>query len=149
MDKWLESPDAIGAVDAIFAGVGLEHGRRATRSGSWKDGERIKQPKSSVGAKPVKARSAGVVSVDAWVEYPWLRAGFSTRQGGASTAYGDGEQNLGWTKEDLPETVTILEGLRNKFGSTAEISYSQGAQLKRKFPSMFDLLFRVKAEAVW
>jgi YfiH family protein len=107
MDKWLESPDAIGAVDAIFAGVGLEHGRRATRSGSWKDGERIKQPKSSVGAKPVKPRSAGVVSVDAWVEYPWLRAGFSTRQGGASTAYGDGEQNLGWTKEDLAETVAV------------------------------------------
>ena len=52
-------------------------------------------------------------------------------------------------QENLPETVTILEGLRNKFGSAAEISYLQGAQLKRKFPSMFDAIFRIKPEPVW
>lgn len=52
-------------------------------------------------------------------------------------------------QEDLPETVTVLEGLRNKFGSEADISYSQGAQLKRKFPSMFDAIFRVKPEPAW
>jgi YfiH family protein len=46
--------------------------------------------------------------VPAWEQYPWLRAGFSTRQGGRTTAYGlgdVGELNLGWTKEDDPEIV--------------------------------------------
>jgi len=109
---WLESPEAIGAVDAIFAGVGLEHGRRVTRAGSWKDGERVKQakgglpPASSPAASGKAARLvAGVVRVPQWERWPWLRAGFSTRQGGGSTAYGDGEQNLGWTNEDEAETV--------------------------------------------
>jgi polyphenol oxidase len=51
---------------------------------------------------------AGVVRVAGWKEYPWLRAGFSTRVGGGSTVYGQsvyglggvGELNLGWTAED-------------------------------------------------
>jgi YfiH family protein len=50
----------------------------------------------------------GVVNVTAWEKFPWLRAGFSTRQGGESTAYsagGVGEQNLGWTAEDVAATV--------------------------------------------
>jgi YfiH family protein len=54
----------------------------------------------------------GVVMIEAWHHLPWLRAGFSTRQGGQTTVYsGDGaggggtpEQNLGWTPED-PSTV--------------------------------------------
>lgn len=41
-----------------------------------------------------------LVRVTGWEKFAWLRAGFSTRQGGASAAYGDGEQNLGWTPED-------------------------------------------------
>ena len=51
---------------------------------------------------------AGVVKIAAWRELPWLLAGFSTRQGGGSTAYGAGEvgeQNLGWTAEDPATTV--------------------------------------------
>ena len=55
----------------------------------------------------------GVVEVAGWERYPWLRAGFSTRQGGGTTAYADGgphspgsaELNLGWTKEDSAEVV--------------------------------------------
>jgi hypothetical protein len=50
----------------------------------------------------------GLERVPAWEQYPWLRAGFSTRQGGRTTAYslGEvGELNLGWTKEDDPEIV--------------------------------------------
>jgi len=50
----------------------------------------------------------GVLKVAGWERYPWLRAGFSTRQGGGSAAYADdgpGEQNLGWTKEDSAEVV--------------------------------------------
>jgi YfiH family protein len=50
--------------------------------------------------------TAGVVQVHEWGKYPWLRAGFSTRQGGQTAAYGgDGEQNLGWTAEDDPTVV--------------------------------------------
>ena len=48
---------------------------------------------------------AGIVSVPGWQKYTWLRAGFSTRQGGSSLVYGAGEQNLGWTAEDEPAVV--------------------------------------------
>lgn len=52
----------------------------------------------------------GVIKVAAWGEYPWLRAGFSTRLGGQTLAYSGssglaGELNLGWTAEDDPEIV--------------------------------------------
>ena len=47
----------------------------------------------------------GLVRVDAWAGLPWLRAGFSTRQGGGSNAYGQGEQNLGWTDADSADIV--------------------------------------------
>ena len=53
--------------------------------------------------RPQKA--PGVVRIKEWEKFPWLRAGFSTRQGGGSVAYGEGELNLGWTAEDAPETV--------------------------------------------
>jgi YfiH family protein len=109
MTKWLESNEAIGAVDAILANVGLEHGRRATRVGSWMQGERVRQPKSSAGAATAGGRrAAGVVRIAEWDKFPWLRAGFSTRQGDGSTAYSFGEvaeQNLGWTSEDDPKVV--------------------------------------------
>ena len=50
----------------------------------------------------------GIVKVPAWNAHPWLIAGFSTRQGGLSTAYAAGgppEQNLGYTPEDDPATI--------------------------------------------
>jgi len=107
MTDWLESPEAIGAVDAIFAGVGLEHGSRSTLAGSWKNGYRVKHPKASSPKTQSAAakRAAGIVRIPEWERWPWLQAGFSTRQGGASTAYGDGEQNLGWTREDEADVV--------------------------------------------
>ena len=49
--------------------------------------------------------ASSIVRIPDWARYPWLRAGFSTRQGGATTAYGPSEQNLGWTPEDPPATV--------------------------------------------
>jgi YfiH family protein len=63
----------------------------------------------------------GLVKVNSWREYAWLRAGFSTRGGGGSTAYssdGVGEQNLGWTAEDRPENV--MENRRQFLGIVAE-----------------------------
>jgi YfiH family protein len=56
-----------------------------------------------------------VVTVAGWDRYPWLRAGFSTRQGGRTAVYGDadrGTQNLGWTKDDAAE---IVAGNRQRF----------------------------------
>jgi beta-glucosidase len=52
-------------------------------------------------------------------------------------------------QEDLPETVTILAGLRNKLGSGAEISYAPGVQIRRKFPSFFDAIFHLKTAPLW
>lgn len=45
-------------------------------------------------------------TLKAWQPHSWLRAGFSTRQGGETHVYGaPHEMNLGWTKEDDPATV--------------------------------------------
>ena len=55
-----------------------------------------------------------------------------------------------WTMQfDLPETVTVLAGLRNAVGSRAEVHYAQGVQIARKFPSFFDNIQRVKPETPW
>jgi YfiH family protein len=97
-----------------LASVGMKHGRRATRKGAWKNGERVKSKKQKVEAaatSPAKKRAGKrsgdvrVVRVPGWERFPWLAAGFSTRLGGGSTAYGDGEQNLGWTEQDSEENV--------------------------------------------
>ena len=47
----------------------------------------------------------GILRVEDWKQYPWLRHGFSTRASGVSTAYGGRSLNLGWTKEDDPALV--------------------------------------------
>ncbi len=47
----------------------------------------------------------GILRVPGWERFRWLRAGFSTRQGGRSSSYGPAEQNLGWTAEDDPAVV--------------------------------------------
>lgn len=107
---WRESPEAIAAVDALFASIGLEHGRRATRAGTWQDGERIRHRRtSSVNPRPAAKkprRAPGVVRPAGWEAFPWLHAGFSTREGGATSVYGNsGDLNLGWTATDPAETV--------------------------------------------
>ncbi len=53
----------------------------------------------------------GLVNVPGWEPYPWLLAGFSTREGGVSTAYAAGgppEQNLGYTPQEDPLQVTTM-----------------------------------------
>jgi len=65
---------------------------------------------------------AGTVHIPEWQRFSWLRAGFSTRAGGATSAYGvDGEQNLGWTSEDNPAIVAanrlrFVEGVAEEPG---------------------------------
>jgi hypothetical protein len=108
-DPRLETPEAIAAVDAIFAAVGMEHGRRATRTGAWADGERVKARRQTPAKAPASRKAPGIERVPGWEKYPWLRAGFSTRLNGASMAYnfgeGAGELNLGWTSADPAEIV--------------------------------------------
>ncbi len=106
----MESPEAIAAVDALFASIGLEHGRRATRGGTWKHGERVRVRRtSSVNPRPAPKkpqRAPGLLLPAGWEAYPWLRAGFSTRQGGTTTAFGNaGDLNLGWNVNDPAKTV--------------------------------------------
>lgn len=107
---WRESPEAIAAVDALFASIGLEHGRRATRAGTWAAGERIRSRRTSAITPRTSAkkprRAPGVIRPAGWERFPWLHAGFSTREGGATTAYGyPGDLNLGWTASDPTPTV--------------------------------------------
>jgi YfiH family protein len=47
-----------------------------------------------------------ILRIPGWREIPWLRHGFSTRDGGVSSVYGAaGLLNLGWTREDDPGAV--------------------------------------------
>jgi len=63
------------------------------------------------------AYAPGLIRVPEWDSFPWLRAAFSTRLGGATSVYGlPGEQNLGWTAEDDP---AIVAGNRRRFVAAA------------------------------
>ncbi len=111
---FLESPEAIAVVDDILAGVGLSHGSRATRSGSWSDGAR-----KPVGRKKDAALKAAVapkekpqpLTVPALSAAPALVHGFSTRIGGVSRCYRPylpaklGDLNLGFITHDDPKNV--------------------------------------------
>ena len=87
--------------EATFAAAGLTQGRRRSSTPISTN------PKSSPPNTTRRSRP-GFVTVPAWTKHPWLIAGFSTRQGGLSTAYAAGgppEQNLGYTPEDDPATI--------------------------------------------
>jgi YfiH family protein len=106
---WIESEEAIAAVDSLLGAVGLEHGRRASRAGTWLAGERKARPRASSSAKKESSGDAlALLRVSAFDALPWLEYGFSNRSGGVSTIYSGGargELNLGWTKEDDPAAV--------------------------------------------
>jgi YfiH family protein len=46
-----------------------------------------------------------VVRIPRWNRFDWLRHGFSTRVGGVSSVYGDGDLNLGFTRDDSLDRV--------------------------------------------
>lgn len=55
----------------------------------------------------------------------------------------------GWTVEGLfgksqSHPVTVLAGIRNKLGSSAEINYAPGPRIQRLYPSMIDMLMHKK-----
>ena len=71
-----------------------------------------------------RAAEPEIVQVPGWRQYPWLRAGFSTRFAGSSSAYGEGELNLGWTKEDDPALVA-----RNRAAFVRAVAERRAAEL--------------------
>lgn len=110
----LESPEAIAVVDDILAGVGLQHGTRSSRKGSWSDGERRpvgrkKDAAAKAAATPVEQPSP--VLVPALTACEKLVHGFSTRGGGVTRCYRPhlpettGDLNLGFTRHDEAENV--------------------------------------------
>ena len=133
MGNWQQSAEAISAVDRVLASVGMKHGRRATRKGTWKNGERVKFKKQKVekaASARVKQRAGKhfgdlrVARVPGWEKFPWLMAGFSTRRGGVSAAYGESEQNLGWTGQDPEENVA-----ENRCGFVETVAGKAGVEL--------------------
>src|ERR1035441_10145200 len=129
---WAESAEAIAEVDELLAQVGLDHGRRKTRAGAGKRGERQSPASKSALEPPKKARqTAGrmvpVVRAVGWEKYAWLRHGFSTRAGGISPIYGHGSLNslnLGWTQQDDPANVA-----RNRSRFLSEVAGGAAARL--------------------
>ncbi len=67
-------------------------------------------PRSSTLGWALPEPTPGWMPVPAWVSFPWLRAGFSVRQGGVSQVYGPDEQNLSWTAEDDAARVAANRG---------------------------------------
>lgn len=104
----MSTRQTIAEVDAIFASVGLQHGRRASRKGAWSSGERTGVGTGAIRRPRLAAAAQGpsIVQIPGWDKLPWLRHGFSTRLGGASKVYGPGELNLGWTAADNPKLVS-------------------------------------------
>ncbi len=55
---------------------------------------------------PVKAKNQlKILHAGQLIKLPWLIHGFSTREGGSSRAYGKGDLNLGFTKDDSRAAV--------------------------------------------
>ena len=50
---------------------------------------------------------------------------------------------------DVNETVTVLQALRQQSKPDVQIEYAQGAQIARKFPSPFDALLKGKRPVPW
>ncbi|MGI4756087.1 MAG: peptidoglycan editing factor PgeF [Janthinobacterium lividum] len=110
----LESPEAIAVVDDILAGVGLQHGSRASRRNTWAGGERRpvgKKKDAAAKASAEPAEQPQPVTISALRQCEGLVHGFSTRAGGVSRCYrpwlpeGTGDLNLGFTAHDDPDHV--------------------------------------------
>ena len=120
-----ETPEAIGAVDELLAGVGLKHGRRLIRRDSLR--YRRQEPAELQESPPTELAAHRDGRVEVLVVSRWQKAhvphAFSTRRGGVSTAYrgegvpaadrkemSPGEMNLGLTEAD--EAANVLENRR-------------------------------------
>jgi len=50
---------------------------------------------------------------------------------------------------DPKETVTVLTGVKNKFGSQVEVDYAPGVQISRKYRSLFDEIMHIEPQQPW
>jgi YfiH family protein len=76
-----------------------------------------------------KGLMAGIERVRGWNAYPWLRHGFSTREGGVSTVYGASCSNLGWTKDD--DSALVAENRRRFLAECEEGSRFQAVTMRQ------------------
>lgn len=112
---YLESPQAIAVVDDILAGVGLSHGTRSSRKGSWHHGERRPVGRKKNLAEEAKRKPAAKLELEhspLLAKFDDVVHAFSTRAGGVSRVYrphipaSKGDLNLGFTKHDERANVT-------------------------------------------
>lgn len=110
----LKENEQIANLDALFNSVGLTRHRRNGKPNVLKRArqqpltpEELKRPQNALHHQG--AKGPHWLSVPGWEKYDWLWHGFSTRQGGVSTAYAvedaPGEMNLGFTADDSRENV--------------------------------------------
>ena len=101
-------------IDALFESVGLTRHRRNGKPNVLKRArqlvltpEELKRPLNAVHHS--SAKGPHWLTVPGWEKHKWLWHGFTTRQGGVSTAYSvegaPGELNLGFTADDSRENV--------------------------------------------
>jgi YfiH family protein len=104
----------LAKLDAIYASAGLTRHRRGGKANVLKRArqqvltpEELKRPLNAVHHQ--SAKGPHWLSVPGWEKYEWLWHGFTTRQGGLSTAYAPegepGELNLGFTADDSRKNV--------------------------------------------
>ena len=113
MERRMDTAKAIGAVDDLLAGVGLQHGRRQIRRESpryrrQEDDLRVEVPETEL-------VTHGQGGAEVLMAARWKKArvphAFSTRVGGYSTIYrrgeaeSQGEMNLGFTPSDEAANV--------------------------------------------
>ncbi len=105
--------DDLQAIDHLLASAGLKHGRREAFGSGEKRPVKYLRRTSAVRAGTAHALKSRleVVTVPAFTGIDWLLHGFSTRTGGATTAYRPsqhaGELNLGFTASDESENVKL------------------------------------------
>ena len=108
-----QTQSSLQAIDALFSVAGLVRNRRDKSAGITRKLrlESAMPEELSVAAVEPKTAANGVqwLPVPAWEKLDWLWHGFSTRRGGASSAYcaegADTELNLGFTADDDREAV--------------------------------------------
>ena len=135
----LESPAAIAVVDDILAGVGLQHGSRASRRDTWSNGERRpvgRKKETSVKAALQPAAKPASIFVPSLSAAEAVVHGFSTRAGGVSRCYRPhlparlGDLNLGFTKHD--DAKNVRENRTRFLSSIAAEQYSRFALLQQR-----------------
>src|SRR5581483_1241467 len=124
------SSSNVQAIDDLLAAGGLSRGRRLLRGEGWERRRRGTNPEDVPRQTPRRVIKSQIEIVRAagWDAWPWLLHGFSTRTGGATTAYRpaqrSGELNLGFSASDTHENV-----LENRRRLMAALRSDAGAEL--------------------